>query len=360
MDEYRQSDPVAARRLSVEIRLGLYEQPITPAVLEPLLAAWQAQREARGTLGAVRSSALVEDRAGANFAGQFESFLGVADEEEFVTAVRACWAALWTAGRAATWTTTSESRRYAMAVLIQPSLSARLRRRLEPDGRRRDAHHLYVGPRLRHRPRGGRPRSYRLSGRGYSAHDRPAARTTADCGHAGAVPQARPAPSWSTSRASTSEARLGRMLRRTEESRAGRRDRVGARRHRIQAAAGASAAIGRHRCRTNLADHPGLNGHPAGVGWGSGRAVVSSVSASSERVAPGDVLVTHVAGPALAQVCRASPASSPSSAASTSHLASLARERGIPMVLGVLDATAHPRRLEVAVDGVAGIVRWMR
>ena len=45
---------------------------------------------------------------------------------------------------------------------------------------------------------------------------------------------------------------------------------------------------------------------------------------------------------------------------STSHLASLARERGIPMVLGVLDATARiPDGSTVAVDGVAGVVRWM-
>ena len=78
-----------------------------------------------GSLGAVRSSALIEDRKGANFAGQFESFLGLNDETEFLTAVRACWAALWT----------SHARRYmenhelspadtAMGVLIQPLISA--------------------------------------------------------------------------------------------------------------------------------------------------------------------------------------------------------------------------------------------
>ena len=38
----------------------------------------------------------------------------------------------------------------------------------------------------------------------------------------------------------------------------------------------------------------------------------------------------------------------------------LARERGIPMVLGVLDATSRiPDGSQVAVDGVAGIVRWI-
>ena len=45
---------------------------------------------------------------------------------------------------------------------------------------------------------------------------------------------------------------------------------------------------------------------------------------------------------------------------STSHFASLARESGITMVLGVADATRRiPDGAQVAVDGVAGIVRWI-
>jgi len=41
-------------------------------------------------------------------------------------------------------------------------------------------------------------------------------------------------------------------------------------------------------------------------------------------------------------------------------MASVARERGIPMVLGVLDATHRiPDGATVAVDGVAGVVRWL-
>ena len=84
-----------ARRVAVQMRLALYQHPIAPAILEPLLAAWRAQREAFGPLGVVRSSALVEDRSGSSFAGQFESFLGLDNETDFITAVRACWAALW-------------------------------------------------------------------------------------------------------------------------------------------------------------------------------------------------------------------------------------------------------------------------
>jgi pyruvate,water dikinase len=106
--------------------------------------------------------------------------------------------------------------------------------------------------------------------------------------------------------------------------------------------------------------HPGLRGHPAGIGWGTGRACVITCECEIGRVAPGDVLVTKVAGPALAQVLPRVAGVVAELGGSTSHLASLARERGIPMVLGVLDAVQHiPDGSQVAVDGVAGMVRWV-
>jgi pyruvate,water dikinase len=107
--------------------------------------------------------------------------------------------------------------------------------------------------------------------------------------------------------------------------------------------------------------HPGLSGHPAGIGWGSGRAVVVSCECELARVAPGDILVTKVAGPALSHILPRVAGVVAELGGSTSHLASLARERGIPMVLGVLDATRRiPDGSQVAVDGVAGVVRWLR
>src|SRR5262249_46862338 len=90
--QYDDADEPAQRRLAVEIRLKLYQEPLAPDILVDVIAAWRSER----TPAAVRSSALIEDRADANFAGQFESFLGIKDEPEFLTALRACWAALWT------------------------------------------------------------------------------------------------------------------------------------------------------------------------------------------------------------------------------------------------------------------------
>jgi pyruvate,water dikinase len=86
----------------------------------------------------------------------------------------------------------------------------------------------------------------------------------------------------------------------------------------------------------------------------------STANAELARVAPGDVLVTRVAGPALGHVLTRVSGVVTERGGSTSHISSLARERGIPMVLGVADATRRiPDGAQVAVDGVAGIVRWI-
>jgi pyruvate,water dikinase len=105
---------------------------------------------------------------------------------------------------------------------------------------------------------------------------------------------------------------------------------------------------------------PRINGHAAGIGWGTGRACVINCECELSRVSPGDILVTKVAGPALSHILTKVAGVVAERGGSTSHMASLARERGIPMVLGVLDATQRiPDGSTVAVDGVAGVVRWM-
>jgi phosphohistidine swiveling domain-containing protein len=89
--------------------------------------------------------------------------------------------------------------------------------------------------------------------------------------------------------------------------------------------------------------------------------VVVNCECELSRVGPGDVLVTKVAGPSLSQVLPRVAGIVAELGGSTSHLASLARERGIPAVLGVHEATERiPDGVRVAVDGVAGVVRWMR
>ena len=339
------------RRLSVEIRLKLYQEPIAPEILEPLLAFWRAQRRNGGQPGAVRSSALIEDRAGANFAGQFESFLGIPDEAEMLTAVRACWAALWT----------TNARRYmtshdlnpagtAMAVIVQPLIAARAsggglsetaegqmllsatwglgsaiaQGQVVPDrivlSRQGFVRTIEAG-RKDHR-------ETCVHGEGTASQAVPQALVTEPCLDPGQAVS------------------LGRLLRKAE-------DFLGMPVE-IEWAlddAGFKLLQARplHVAPAYVPDdiwlqHPGINGHPAGIGWGSGRAVVVNCECELTRVAPGDILITRVAGPALSHILPRVAGVVAELGGSTSHLASLARERGIPMVLGVLDATTKISR----------------
>jgi pyruvate,water dikinase len=361
------ADGIEQRRLSVDIRLGLYERPIAPPVLVPLLAAWQAQRAASAGPSAVRSSSLIEDRKGSNFAGQFESFLGIDDEAALVTAVRACWAALWTTNARRSMDTHGLSpAETAMAVLIQPLVDARA-----------------SGGGLSETAAGGMlisatwglgstiaqgevvPDRIVLSRQGFVRKvDVGRKDHRESCRHgAAAMPQAVPSDLISTPCLDAGQAvTLGRMMRKAEAVIGGpveiewALDDVGFKLLQARPLAVEPITLPDEVWRK----HPGLSGHPAGVGWGAGRAVVVNCECELTRVAPGDVLVTRIASPALSHVLPRVAGVVAELGGSTSHLASLARERGIPMVLGVLEATDRiPDGSQVAVDGVAGIVRWM-
>jgi pyruvate,water dikinase len=364
--QYNATDIPAQRKLSVQVRLALYQQPIAPEILEPLLAAWRAQR-ADKSLGAVRSSALIEDRKGANFAGQFESFLGLADETEFLTAVRACWAALWT----------SQARRYmqnhelspadtAMGVLIQPLIAARASGgglSETAEGQMLISATWGLGSAIAQ----GEvvPDRIVLSKNGFLRTVEAGRKGHRDtCDHGVAAPQLVPADQVNEPCLTAGEAvTLGRLLRKCEQL-AGAPVEI----EWAMDDAGFKLLQSRplHVEAAIVPDeiwlqHPGVRGHAAGIGWGEGRTVVVNCECELARVGHGDILVTRVAGPALSHILPRVAGVVAELGGSTSHMASLARERGIPMVLGVLDATRKiPDGVQCAVDGVAGIVRWQR
>jgi len=366
IEQYKTADIPTSRRLSIAIRLAIYEKPIAPEILEPLLNAWRAQR-ADGSLGAIRSSALIEDRQGANFAGQFESFLGIKDETEFLTVVRACWAALWT----------SNARRYmdnhglspadtAMGVLIQPLIAAKA----SGGGLSETAEgHMLISATwgLGSAIAQGEvvPDRIVLSKSGFVRSVEAGRKDHRDtCAHGEAAPQLVPKELVSEPCLSQGQAvTLGRLIRKCETL-AGMpveiewaMDDNGFKLLQSRPLHVEAPIVPDELWLT----HPGVRGHPAGLGWGSGRAIVVNCECELSRVAPGDVLVTKVAGPALSHILTRVAGVVTERGGSTSHMASLARERGIPMVLGVLDATRKiPDGAQCAVDGVAGIVRWLR
>ena len=360
---YRDADAPAQRRLSVEIRLQLYQADLAPELKDQILALLgKVQKPA-----AVRSSALIEDRIDAGFAGQFESFLGIGDKDEFLVALRACWAALWTTNaRRAIAQRALDPGSTAMAVLVQPLVAA-----IASGGGLSETAEgnmllsatwglgsaIAQGEIVPDRIVLSRQAFVRSIDSGRKHHQDA-------CLHGiGAMPQPVPeglvsAPCLNASQATT----LGRLMRKAEAllktpvEIEWALDESGFKLLQARPLRVAPA----HVPDEIWLKHPGLNGHPAGIGWGSGRAVVVNCECELARVAPGDILITRVAGPALNHVLPRVGGVVAELGGSTSHLAALGRERGIPMVLGVLDATRRiPDGAQVAVDGVAGVVRWL-
>ncbi len=357
-----------ARQHALAMRLGLLEQPIVPELREPLLAAHREVTRSDGVLTAVRSSALVEDRAGSSFAGQFESFLGLKSEADFLTTVRACWAALWSV-RALRYMATHDidPAETGMAIIVQPMINA-----------------VASGGGLSRTAEGGMlasatwglgeaiaqgevvPDRYTLTADGAFVEVVPGVKDhQVGCAHH-AAPASAAVPEDLVGEPCLSPeqvAELGQMMLLAEEVIGGpaeiewAMDEAGiklvqARPLRMEAPTVPDEI---------WLNHPRLRGHPAGIGWGTGRACVVNCECELGRVAPGDILVTKAAGPSLSQVLPRVAGVVAERGGSTSHLASLARERGIPMVLGVIGATNEiPDGSMVAVDGVAGIVRWMQ
>ena len=360
---FASEDRPRARRCALDMKLGLMEGPIPAGVREPLARAWRTMT-ASGARGVVRSSALVEDRADSSLAGQFESFLDLQDEEEFFVAVRACWASLWST-RALRYMATRDldPADTAMALIVQPFVAARvsgggLSRTAEGDMVVNAAPGLgsaiaqgEIAPDRYVLDRAGSPRESVL-GRKYHGMG---------CVHGRKAWSRLPAVTRCLDAEQVAE--LGLLMKKCEEVLSGpveiewAMDESGIKLLQARPLRVAQATVPDQI----WLQRPRLDGHPSGIGWGTGRARVVNCECELGRVAPGDVLVTTVAGPALGPVLAHVAGVVAELGGSTSHLASLARERGVPMVLGVLDATLRiPDGATVAVDGVAGVVRWMR
>lgn len=359
-------DFMESRQYVSEVRIALFEQPIAPEIQEPLIATYRALVERTGALVAVRSSSIMEDRAGTSFAGQFQSYLGIDNEKDFLTTVRACWGALWSA-RAMRYMEGQDlnPNDTAMGVLVQATVDARA----SGGGMSRTADggmsisatwglgeaiaQGEVVPDRYDLTREGELVETTMGRKDFSVH----------CHRHGPSSQAVAQEQAAEPCLNESQIlELGRMMRKAEDMMGlpveveWAMDEAG-----IKMLQARPLQLEPAQVPDEIwTRHPGVRGHPGGVGWGAGRACVISCECELGRVGPGDVLVTRVAGPALAQVLPRVSGVVAELGGSTSHLASLARERGIPMVLGVLDATHKiPDGSQVGVDGVAGIVRWI-
>ncbi len=356
-----------SRKLTNQIRLGLYTTPIASAIRDEILQAREDLIKETGDLIVVRSSALIEDREGTSFAGQFESFLGIENETDFLTTVQACWAALWSP-RALRYMDghTLNPADTAMAILVQPLVDA-----------------IASGGGISQTADGGMsvsatwglgeaiaqgevvPDRYDMNAdlevidkvAGWKDH-------SIKCVHHHSAPTTQAVGKEMASKHCLSEDQvkeIGRMMVISEELMGmpveveWAMDEVGIKMLQARPLNVAPVTVPDEIWKRR----PGLRGHPGGIGWATGKACVINCECELGRVGPGDILITTVAGPALSQILPRVAGVVAELGGSTSHLASLARERGIPMVLGVMDATNKiPDGGLVAVDGVAGMVRW--
>jgi len=76
-----------------EIRRLIVGVPITQTLNEQIESHYHLLKT---NLAAIRSSATAEDLSGYSFAGQYETYLGIADLPGCIDAAKKCWASLWT------------------------------------------------------------------------------------------------------------------------------------------------------------------------------------------------------------------------------------------------------------------------
>ena len=358
------ADGHEARRFALEVRLALFRAPLASSVAERLGAAFERLTAPPGTLVAVRSSALLEDSPTASFAGQFDTFLGVASPADLLTAVRACWASLWS-GRALRYMRAHDvdPAHTAMSVIVQRMVEARVAGGAlsqTADGTLSLTATWGLGSTVAQ----GEvvPDRFLLGrdGRLVSVEPGKKDRLVACDPSGGSRPEAVQPDLVGAPCLTPDEAvALGRIVLRAEAVMGApvevewAKDERGfyvlqARPLRVEPRPAAEEISLRHRS---------LTGQPAGSGRGSGPACVVIHEHDLEHVKFGDVLVTQIAGPALTAVLPGVAGVVAELGGSTSHLAALARERGIPAVLGVPDATRRiPNGALVMVDGTRGLV----
>jgi rifampicin phosphotransferase len=93
LDGAKGSSPEDRRALLAKLRSDIVGAPASARLARQIEDACHALGASRV---AVRSSATMEDLPGHSFAGMYDTFLGVSEPATVVSAVKKCWASLWT------------------------------------------------------------------------------------------------------------------------------------------------------------------------------------------------------------------------------------------------------------------------
>src|SRR3989344_1051950 len=99
LKKWKHGDIRSLESVSEEIRRLLRDAPLPKDLEQEIIAGYEGMEAqyGRGIDVAIRSSATAEDLAGASFAGGYETYIGIRGQKDVLTAVRQCFASLFTA-----------------------------------------------------------------------------------------------------------------------------------------------------------------------------------------------------------------------------------------------------------------------
>ncbi len=119
------SDVARQAELALMARTALFQVPVPTSITDAIEEAYRVLGNGEAIPVAVRSSATAEDLPSASFAGQQETYLNIVGIEALLTAVRRCWASLWT-DRAVMYRASPglDPRTVRMAVVVQRMVQA--------------------------------------------------------------------------------------------------------------------------------------------------------------------------------------------------------------------------------------------
>ncbi len=376
-------------RIGTQIRSWIMATPFPARLQQEVLAAWRQMDQGRGIAVAVRSSATAEDLPEASFAGQQETFLNVRGEQGLLQAMHEVFASLFN-DRAIAYRVHQKFDHAAVALSVGVQHMVRsdlgvsgVMFTLDTESGFRDAvfitssyglgetvvqgavnpDEFYVyKPALR----AGRPAILRrnLGAKAIKMVYAPAGSNervvTVDV------------PAADRSRFSLTDAEIEQLARQAitieqhygcpmdiewgKDGESGRLYILQARPETVQSRAGRSFQRFRLKSRSRVL----VEGRSIGQRIGAGRARVIRSAAEMERVQPGDVLVADMTDPDWEPVMKRAAAIVTNRGGRTCHAAIIARELGIPAVVGCREATtavADGREVTVScAEGDTGFV----
>lgn len=317
---------------------------------------------------AVRSSAANEDTAHASAAGQYESFIGVRGTDAVCRAIAACRDSAQAARVGDYWTRTGagdSSAGAAMAVLVQPVIEAEVSGVMFTPQRSGGPTRIEASWGLGLSVVSGTvtPDTYEVTADGTIGHSVGAKQTRTDLSHehggviTGAVtPDQQHAPALDDA----TVAALASVGGRIATILGGPQDiewALADAKLWILQARPITAALPARRPPTRSVPVEALTGIPGSHGRVIAAARIVRGPADFGSVRPGEVVVCPYTGPAWTPLFSVAAGVVTETGGALSHAAIIAREYGIPAVLGVPGATARIENgARLALDGTAGTI----